>query len=84
LPSKEITSSLYKILLASFIMALVTFVVRQLLGSALNLQTFWGIFLQLAISGTVGVVVYAVMTHLLKSPENKIIINSLLRRFIAK
>lgn len=84
LPSKEITSSLYKILLASFIMALATFVVRQLLGSALNLQTFWGIFLQLAISGTVGVVVYAVMTHLLKSPENKIIITSLLRRFLAK
>ena len=79
---KEISDSLYKILIASLIMAVFTFMVRQFLGSVVNLQTFWGIFFQLIVSGTVGVAVYAITTHLLKSPENKILIDSLLKKFL--
>ena len=79
---KEFSDSLYKILIASLIMVVLTFIVRQLLGSVVSLQTFWGIFFQLVVSGGVGVATYAVATHLLKSPENKTIIDSLLKKFL--
>ena len=78
----KISDSLYKILIASLTMALITFIARQLLGSVISLQTFWGVFLQLAASGTVGIATYAIATHLLKSPENKIIIDSFLKKFL--
>jgi peptidoglycan biosynthesis protein MviN/MurJ (putative lipid II flippase) len=79
---KEIYDSLNKILIASFIMFVLTFLTRQILGSIVSLQTFWGIFFQLAVSGIVGVATYAFITHLLKSPENKIIIDSFLKKFV--
>jgi putative peptidoglycan lipid II flippase len=82
LKTKEISDSLYKILFASLIMVVLTFVTRQILGSVVNLQTFWGIFFQLIISGGVGVITYAVATHLLKSPESKNIVDSLLKKFL--
>lgn len=82
LKSKEIYNSLYKILLASLIMVVLTFLTRQFLGSVVSLQTFWGIFLQLIISGIIGVVTYALTTHFLKSPENKTIIDSFLKKFL--
>ncbi len=80
---KEIYNSLYKILLASLIMSVVTFIVRQLLGVIVSLQTFWGIFFQLIISGVIGVTVYAFSTHLLKSPENKVFINAFFKKFLS-
>jgi len=80
--AKEILNSLYKIAIASLIMVVITFGVRQLLGSIVSLQTFWGIFFQLIASGLVGVATYTLATHLLKSPENKIIINSFLKKFL--
>jgi hypothetical protein len=79
---KEISDSLYKILIASLIMVILTFLTRQFLGSIVSLQTFWGIFFQLVASGIVGVVTYAIATHLLKSSENKIIIESFLKKFL--
>ena len=63
-------------------MVVVTFGVRQLLGSFVSLQTFWGVFFQLAVSGCVGVVTYAIATYLLKSSENKIIVDSFLKKFL--
>jgi putative peptidoglycan lipid II flippase len=82
LKSQEIIDSFYKIIIASLIMAVVTFAVRQLLGSVMSLQTFWAIFFQLVASGAVGVTTYALATHYLKSPESKTIIDSLLRKFL--
>ena len=79
---KEISDSLYKILIASLIMAILTFLTRQFLGSIVSLQTFWGIFFQLLISGCVGVATYASITYLLKSPENKMIVDSFLKKFL--
>jgi hypothetical protein len=64
-------------------MFFLTFLVRQFLGSIISLQTFWGVFFQLVASGTVGVVTYAIVTHLLKSPENKAIVDSFLKKFLA-
>jgi len=82
LDTKEIFDSLYKILIASLITVVLTFAIRQFLGSIISLQTFWGIFFQLAVSGTVGVVTYALSTHLLKSPESKAITDSFLKKFL--
>jgi len=79
---KEISNSLYKILIASLVMVILTFLVRQFLGSVVSLQTFWGIFFQLVVSGTIGVVTYAVATHLLRSPESKTIVDSFLKKFL--
>lgn len=79
---KEIFNSLYKILLASLIMFILTFATRQLLGSMISLQAFWGVFLQLVLSGIVGIITYAVATHLLKSPENKTLVDSLTKKFL--
>ena len=79
---EEIHNSIYKILIASLIMFILTFLIRQWLGSVVSLQTFWGIFFQLIISGTAGVLTYAIATHLLKSPENKTIIDSFLKKFL--
>jgi hypothetical protein len=79
--TKEILNSLYKILIASLVMFVLTFAVRQILGSMVSLQAFWGIFFQLIISGAVGVTSYAFVTYKLKSPENKIIVDSFLKKF---
>jgi len=82
LKAKEISDSLIKILIASLIMVILTFAVRQFLGSIISLQTFWGIFFQLIVSGTVGVVTYAIAAHLFKSPESKAIVDSFLKKFL--
>ncbi len=82
LKTKEISTSLYKILIASLVMVILTILTRQFLGSTVSLQTFWGVFLQLTASGIVGVVTYAIATHLLKSPENKTIMDSFLKKFL--
>ena len=79
---KEISSSLYKIAIASCIMVVLTFATRQFLGSIVSLQTFWGIFFQLAISGIVGIASYAASAHFLKSPETKTITDSFLKKFL--
>ena len=79
---EEIHNSVYKILIASVIMLILTFLARQWLGSIVSLQTFWGIFFQLIVSGTVGVATYAITAHLLKSPESKTIVDSLLKKFL--
>jgi putative peptidoglycan lipid II flippase len=82
LKSKDIYISLQKVFVASIVMFFITFAVRQFLGSIISLQTFWGIFFQLVVSGTVGVLTYAVITYLLKSPENKAIMDSFLKKFL--
>ena len=79
---KELSDSLYKILIASALMAIITFLTRQLLGSLVSLQTFWGIFFQLAACGIIGVGVYAGITYFLKSPESKTITDSFIKKFL--
>jgi putative peptidoglycan lipid II flippase len=81
---KEISDSLYKIIIASIIMSAFTLLARQILVqyNIIELETFWAVFLQLFLSGIVGAVTYAVVTHLLKSPENKIIVDSFLKKIL--
>jgi len=82
LKTKELLDSLYKILIASFFMIIITFFVRQFLGSLISLQTFWGIFFQLLICGIVGVSLYVAITYFLKSPEIKTIMDSFIKKFL--
>lgn len=80
--TEEILDSLNKILIASMIMCALTFTARQILGNAISLQTFWGVFLQLVIPGIIGVATYALSAHYLKSPESKTIISSFKKKFL--
>ena len=82
LKSKEIIDSLYRVLIASFIMFVSTFATRQLLGSFISLQSFWGVFAQLVLSASVGVAVYIFVAYQLKSPEIKTIEDSFLKKFL--
>ena len=80
---KEISDSLYKILIASLIMVAFTYLARQILVqfNLISLQTFWEVFLQLVLSGIIGVATYVVAAYFLKSPEIKIIADSFLSKF---
>ena len=80
----EISDSLYKIIIASTIMAVFTFFARQALVqlNVIQLKTFWEVFLQLALSGAVGAVTYGIATYFLKSSELQAISSSLLKKFI--
>lgn len=78
----EIYDSFQKIVVATTIMAFFTFLTRQILGSILVLETFWGIFLQLAVSGIVAVAIYTLASFFLKSPELKTISDSFLKKFL--
>lgn len=79
---KEILESLRKIAIGSLVMFLATFIVRQILGNIVSLQTFWGVLAQLALSASVGLTAYFATTHYLKSSENKTIMDSLLKKFM--
>ena len=73
--AREIMGSLYKILLSAAVMVGCVFLARQSLVQYhfVQLQTFWGVFLQLAVSGAVGVFFYIGAAYALKSPELKTI-----------
>jgi len=81
----EISDSLYKIIIASTVMAVFTFFARQALVqlNIIQLKTFWEVFLQLALSGAVGAVTYGVATYFLKSSELQAIFDSFLRKFVS-
>lgn len=81
--AKQISDSLFKIAIASVIMVVATFAVRQLCGSFISLQNFWGVFLQLGISGIIGIGVYFAMALILRSPELNIIKDTFLKKFLA-
>jgi len=78
----DFLNSLYKTLIASFAMFIGVFAIRYLLSLILSLQTFWGLFFQLAVSGLVGVVVFALVSYLLKSEESKSICKKISEIFV--
>lgn len=68
---KNVWDSLSKIIISTAAMSGIALVTRQLLVEfhIVELQTFAGVFLQLAVSGAVGAAVYIYVARLLKSPE---------------
>ena len=67
----KIAASVCKTLIAGGVMGVVIFLVRDSLVRYhfVGLQTFWGVFVQLAVSGGFGVICYTVASFLLKSEE---------------
>ncbi len=81
--SVPLLESLNKTAFASLAMVVATLSVRHILGLALNLQSFWGIFFQLFISGGVALSSYAVASYLLRSDEFAVIIRAFGKKLIA-
>jgi len=80
----EILDSFNKVIIASLIMFVLTFTTRQVIGVFVNLQNFWAVFFQLAMSGAVGVAVFVFVSHLQKSPELQTIKDSFLKKFLSQ
>lgn len=68
---KEILLSLIRIIIASVIMSVFVYLVRQAIGYFMDLSAFWQVFIQMALSGAAGVGIYILASLLLKSPEIK-------------
>lgn len=79
---KEIWKSLKKILIASILMVMAAYFVRQATANFVNMQSFLGILVQTLLSGLVGILVYFLIAFLLKSPEIKTLKLALLKQFI--
>lgn len=84
LPTKEILASLKKIILASLLMAVFTYLTLQIVANFVSLQTFLGVFSQVILAILVGIFVYLLVSFLLKSPEIKIIWASILTEKMLK
>lgn len=69
LDEKKILSSVFKVLLAATIAGIVTQILKYSISFFTNIDTFLGIFAQLVISGGVGIVIFLMMSYLLKIEE---------------
>lgn len=80
---RDMATSLYKIALAGVLTAAMAFLARQILVTynIVNLQTFFGVFFQLAFSGAAGLACYIGMAFVLHSPELEMIKQSFLPKF---
>jgi len=78
---KEILRSFKKILFASILMVIFTYLVLQVGATFLNMQTFWGVFSQAALAGLTGIFIYVLVTFCLKSSEIKTIWSLILKQF---
>jgi len=77
---KEIARSTFKTLLATIVMGLCVYASLKLTAGIVVMETFGGIFVQTLIAGVVGVVVYFLIAHLLKSSEIKVIKSAIFHR----
>ncbi len=68
---REIFKSSIKIIAASILLVVASYFTRQIMADFIDMQTFFGVFLQAAISALAGIFVYIVFTLLFKSPEIK-------------
>jgi len=70
---QEIWQSFIKIILASFLMSIFTYLTLHLVGNMVDMKTFLGVFLQIFLASLVGIFVYFITTYFLKSQELKLI-----------
>lgn len=75
---KEILSSLKKILAATLLTIIFTYLVRQLVGGFAGSKTFWLVLLQVGLSGGFGFAFYLLVAFLFKSSEVKSLRNFVL------
>ena len=79
---KVIAVSIYRIALAGILTATVAFFARQIVisYSLVNLQTFFGVFFQLAFAGIAGTACYVGMSFIMESPELETIKTSFFKK----
>lgn len=78
---KEILNSLKKIMAAGIVMAAVVYFSLRILSGFLPMDTFWGVFLQAAISGLIGASVYFLIISYFRLPELETFKSSILEKF---
>ena len=74
--------SLYKISIAGVVMALAIQLSKGPIASVVNMQRFWGIFIQGLVTGIIGVVVYGLICYLLRTEEMLHLLRTLNRRWL--
>ena len=78
---RELRDSLNKIIVSSVLLALTAFFVRGVVSGFVNMQTFWGVFLQTLTAGALASAVFLGASLVLKSPEIGIIKDALSKQF---
>jgi len=76
----KIWPSFKKIIFASFLMSVFTYLTLQVAADFVDMETFLGVFLQAFLAGFVGVFIYLLAAFLLRLPEVKIIKRQFMRR----
>ncbi len=66
---KEIAASFFKVLASSVFMAVGVYFILYLISPIFDIKTFSGAFWQLAIAGTLGVLIYIASSFIFRSPE---------------
>ncbi|PIS35516.1 MAG: murein biosynthesis integral membrane protein MurJ [Parcubacteria group bacterium CG08_land_8_20_14_0_20_38_56] len=74
---KTISRAFFKILLATLVMAEITYLGLYILADLVNMQTFFGVFLQAAGAASIGFLAYLLIARFLNLYEFKKIINSI-------
>jgi len=77
-----ILKSFSKILIAAVVMGIVSYFVRSFSSFFVEMNTFWGVFVQTLVTGLIGVLVYLVLALILKSPEVTSFKSFLTRQFL--
>jgi len=78
---REIWDSFKKILIASVLMVVAMYFALQFIASFVDMQRFSGVFSQAISAVVTGILVYFLITLFLKSPEIKVIKDSIFKQF---
>ena len=82
LHESKIFISITKILIAGITMAVFIQTFKYLVSPVVNMDKFWGIFLQMGISTTIGILIYGFICHQLKLREMRLFAESLKKRWL--
>ncbi len=80
----EIMKSGLTFLFSATVMAIVTQAIKLVIGSNVELNTFWLIFTQGAVAGTIGLIVYFTLNYAMRNPETVAFVDALHGRVLKK
>ena len=78
---EETWQSFKKIFFSTVLLGVSTYLILKIVAPLVNMQTFFGVLIQTVLAGMAGILVYILVSSLLKSPELKIIKSSILKQF---
>ena len=76
--------SAFKITFAALVMGFVTQFVKTWMGLMVDMNKFWGVFLQGLVAGIVGLAVFTLIAYLLRSEELLVFLGSLKRKLFKR